>query len=85
MNRFDYIRAADLAEAVKARAAEPSARFIAGGTNILDLMKGNIARPSTLIDITRLPLKAITQGGREEVDDGGIVIDDQDVRSSVIV
>jgi xanthine dehydrogenase YagS FAD-binding subunit len=54
MNRFDYVRPTTLAEAVTAAAA-PGAAYLASGTNLLDLMKGNIARPSRLVDITRLP------------------------------
>jgi xanthine dehydrogenase YagS FAD-binding subunit len=54
MNRFDYVRPTTLAEAVTAAAA-PGAAYLASGTNLLDLMKGNVARPSRLVDITRLP------------------------------
>ncbi|KQT44577.1 molybdopterin dehydrogenase [Aureimonas sp. Leaf454] len=54
MRSFDYVRAASVAEAVAA-AAEPDAAFLAGGTNLLDLMKGGIARPGRLVDITHLP------------------------------
>ena len=36
-------------------AADPTAKFIAGGTNLLDLMKYDVERPTQLIDITRLP------------------------------
>ena len=54
MNRFDYVRPATTAEAVAAAAA-PGAAYLAGGTNLLDLMKGGIARPQRLVDITRLP------------------------------
>jgi xanthine dehydrogenase YagS FAD-binding subunit len=54
MNRFDYIRPTTTAEAVAA-CAEPGAAYLAGGTNLLDLMKGGIARPTRLVDITRLP------------------------------
>ena len=61
MNRFDYLRATTVAEAVQARAADAAARFIAGGTNLIDLMKENVARPTRLIDITRLPLKDISR------------------------
>jgi xanthine dehydrogenase YagS FAD-binding subunit len=42
-------------------AADPAAKFIAGGTNLIDLMKENVARPSRLIDITHLPLNSIEQ------------------------
>ena len=54
MNRFDYIRPATVPEAVAA-AAEPGSAYLAAGTNLLDLMKGGVARPQRLIDITRLP------------------------------
>jgi xanthine dehydrogenase YagS FAD-binding subunit len=55
MNRFSYARPDDLAGAVQQAAADPSARLIAGGTNLIDLMKYNVERPARLIDITRLP------------------------------
>src|ERR1043166_2349462 len=54
MNEFDYVRPASLAEAVAA-AAPPGAAYLAAGTNLLDLMKGGIVRPSKLVDVTRLP------------------------------
>jgi xanthine dehydrogenase YagS FAD-binding subunit len=44
---------------VREKAADGAARFIAGGTNLIDLMKENVERPSHLIDITRLGLKEI--------------------------
>ncbi|MGX7705741.1 FAD binding domain-containing protein [Methylobacterium sp. Gmos1] len=61
MNRFDYTRAGTVQEAVQALASDPAARFIAGGTNLVDLMKYNVERPGRLIDITRLPLDEIVQ------------------------
>ncbi|MBD2749223.1 xanthine dehydrogenase family protein subunit M [Microvirga sp. BT688] len=67
MNRFSYLRAGSIEEAVKAAAADASARFIAGGTNLVDLMKYNVERPTRLIDITRLPLNTI-----EETESGGL-------------
>lgn len=54
MKPFDYFRPASVAEAVNA-AASSGAAFLAGGTNLLDLMKGGVARPERLIDITHLP------------------------------
>lgn len=66
---FQYARAADVADAVRLIAAEPTAKFIAGGTNLVDLMKDDIERPSRLIDISRLPLKTV-----EEMADGGLRI-----------
>jgi xanthine dehydrogenase YagS FAD-binding subunit len=69
MNRFSFERAENVAGAVSAIARNDRARFIAGGTNLLDLMKENVSRPSHLIDITRLPLGKI-----EETGDGGLRI-----------
>ena len=57
MINFQYARATDVADAVRQIAADPAAKFIAGGTNLLDLMKDDVERPSRLIDISRLPLK----------------------------
>src|SRR5882757_8371980 len=56
---FQYARANDVADAVRQIAADPKARFIAGGTNLLDLMKDDVETPSRLIDITRLPLRTV--------------------------
>src|SRR5260221_12607959 len=69
MRPFTYERAADPGEAAKAAAANPQARFLAGGTNLLDLMKLGIERPVHLIDISRLPLGAI-----EDTAEGGLRI-----------
>src|SRR5437588_554657 len=69
MNNFAYTRASDVVDAVRQIAADPAAKFIAGGTNLIDLMKENVARPSRLIDITRLPLDKV-----EETTDGGLRI-----------
>jgi xanthine dehydrogenase YagS FAD-binding subunit len=54
---------------VRLIAAEPGAKFIAGGTNLVDLMKEEVERPTRLIDISRLPLDKI-----EETADGGLLI-----------
>jgi xanthine dehydrogenase YagS FAD-binding subunit len=69
MNAFAYTRAEDVAAAVRSIAGDGAARFIAGGTNLLDLMKENVERPSRLIDITHLPLRTI-----ESTADGGLRI-----------
>jgi xanthine dehydrogenase YagS FAD-binding subunit len=66
---FQYARANDVADAVRQMAADPAAKFIAGGTNLIDLMKEDVERPSRLIDISRLPLKTIA-----ETADGGLRI-----------
>ena len=54
MNRFDYIRPATVAEAVAA-AAVPGSAYLAGGTNLIDLMKGGVVSPKRLVDVSRLP------------------------------
>ena len=69
MRPFTYERASDAAAAAKAAAENPDARFLAGGTNLLDLMKLGIERPTHLIDVSRLPLAAI-----EDTADGGLKI-----------
>jgi xanthine dehydrogenase YagS FAD-binding subunit len=61
MINFQYARAHDVADAVRQMAADPAAKFIAGGTNLIDLMKEDVERPSRLIDISRLPLKTVEQ------------------------
>jgi xanthine dehydrogenase YagS FAD-binding subunit len=54
MNQFDYVRPANVADAIAAATA-PGAAYLAAGTNLLDLMKGGIARPTRLVDVSRLP------------------------------
>lgn len=61
MKPFTYERAAGLHEAAAAVAARPGAKFIAGGTNLLDLMKLEIEQPVHLVDISRLPLQLIEE------------------------
>ena len=68
MRAFDYIRAGDTAQAVREGAGQET-RFIAGGTNLLDLMKLEVMAPERIVDITRLDL-----GGIEETADGGLRI-----------
>jgi xanthine dehydrogenase YagS FAD-binding subunit len=61
MRPFSYTRSRSVTEAIEAHAANPESRFIAGGTNLIDLMKMGVERPAHLIDISRLPLKSITE------------------------
>lgn len=66
MNPFAYSRAQDVGGALQALLAGEG-KFIAGGTNLLDLMKENVMRPAQLVDINRLPLATI-----EPTPDGGL-------------
>ena len=59
MRPFKYVRSDDPTAAANAVAANPTAKFLAGGTNILDLMKEDVERPTQLVDVTRLQLKEI--------------------------
>lgn len=69
MRAFTYERATTAQAAAKAAAANPEAKFIAGGTNILDLMKLEIEHPAHLIDINGVGLDKI-----ETTSDGGLRI-----------
>ena len=64
---FDYVKARDVGDAVSQIARDPNAKFIAGGTNLIDLIKENVAQPRRLIDITSLPLAEI-----EDTEAGGL-------------
>jgi xanthine dehydrogenase YagS FAD-binding subunit len=59
MRPFTYERAESAEAAVRSAEQTPNARFIAGGTNLLDLMKLEIETPAHLIDVSRLPMAAI--------------------------
>jgi xanthine dehydrogenase YagS FAD-binding subunit len=63
MRPFKYERAKNTAGAAKRAAANKSARFLAGGTNLVDLMKEDVERPDQLIDINNLALKQIKSVG----------------------
>ena len=58
MNRYDYVRPDTIADAIAALNS-PGACALAGGTNLVDLMKYNVAAPECVVDINRLPLKSI--------------------------
>src|SRR3984893_2611770 len=53
MRTFDYVKPATVKDAIAA-ASQPGAAYLAAGTNLLDLMKGGISRPDSLVDITHL-------------------------------
>ncbi len=69
MKAFTYERPATVQDAAKIVTERPNARFIAGGTNLLDLMKLQIETPATLVDVNRLPLSQV-----EDTTDGGLRI-----------
>ena len=59
MNNFSYVRARGVSDAIGEVSKVETAKFIAGGTNLLDLMKYNVEHPARLIDVNRLPLNEI--------------------------
>ncbi len=63
MNPFEYVRAVSPADAAAALAARPGARYVAGGTNLFDLMKGAVEEPPLVIDINALPLTEVELRG----------------------
>ena len=67
MNPFQYSKPESVLDAINL--AGPASRFIAGGTNLLDLMKENLTRPEHLIDITGLPLNSVSETAK-----GGLLI-----------
>ncbi|MCX5555685.1 xanthine dehydrogenase family protein subunit M [Streptomyces sp. NBC_00038] len=59
MREFDYQRVFDVSGAVALLGADPEARFLGGGTNLVDLMKAGVERPARLVDVRELPLDRI--------------------------
>jgi len=59
MREFDYRRVLDVSGAVALLDADPDARFLGGGTNLVDLMKAGVERPARLVDVRELPLDRI--------------------------
>ncbi|MFD0428282.1 FAD binding domain-containing protein [Streptomyces zhihengii] len=69
MKPYGYLRASTTGEALTAWAARPGAQYLAGGTNLVDLMKLGVAAPRMLIDVRRLPLDSV-----DATPDGGLRI-----------
>src|SRR5713226_103088 len=69
MRQFSYVAAADVGSAVDLMVRTPGARYLAGGTNLVDLIREGVEKPVTLVDVTSLPLTGI-----EELPDGGLRI-----------
>jgi xanthine dehydrogenase YagS FAD-binding subunit len=61
MNPFSYSRASDAQTAVRGIAAHPKAKFLGGGTNLVDLMKMGVEQPEQLVDINRLDLTRVEE------------------------
>lgn len=70
MNNFNYSKAASVEEAVTAVSKDANTQFIAGGTNLIDLWKYNVAHPQSLIDINHIS----NHGPVQELENGGIRI-----------
>ncbi|MEU3991083.1 xanthine dehydrogenase family protein subunit M [Streptomyces platensis] len=69
MREFGYQRVTEVAGAVALLGADPDARCLGGGTNLVDLMKAGVERPALLVDVRDLPLGRI-----EPREDGGLRI-----------
>ncbi|MET9657783.1 xanthine dehydrogenase family protein subunit M [Streptomyces sp. NPDC006510] len=69
MREFGYERAFDVSGAVALLGSDPDARFLGGGTNLVDLMKAGVERPALLVDVRELPLDSV-----ELTHDGGLRI-----------
>jgi xanthine dehydrogenase YagS FAD-binding subunit len=69
MRPFTYVRASDPAQAAALAVAGPDTTYLAGGTNLIDLMKLGVARPARLVDITELPFDRI-----QHRPDGGALV-----------
>ena len=67
MNSFTFAQAPSVAAAIQEKAAQPGATYLGGGTNLVDLLKQDVAHPTHLISVNKLPLAAI-----EPTADGGL-------------
>jgi xanthine dehydrogenase YagS FAD-binding subunit len=68
MNNFVYTRADDVPSAIRSSSQHAGAKYLGGGTNLVDLMRENIEQPTMLVDITQLSTHI------EDLEDGGIRI-----------
>ncbi|GAA1903447.1 xanthine dehydrogenase family protein subunit M [Nocardioides lentus] len=73
MRELAYVRATDAAAAVAAVAADPDARFLGGGTNLVDHLKLGVATPGSLVDVSGLPLTDV-ESTPDAGPDGGLRI-----------
>jgi xanthine dehydrogenase YagS FAD-binding subunit len=79
MRTLDYHRPDSVEEAVDLVVSRPGARFLAGGSNLVDHLKLGVASPDLLVDITRLPLDTVEEQAGEE---GGVLRIGANVRNS---
>lgn len=84
MNPFQYVRPATVKAAVNLLAKDPTAKYIAGGTNLIDLMKRGVTAPEKLIDINNLPLKKIEKKNTV-VSIGGLTLNSDVARNELII
>src|SRR4051794_38917348 len=63
MKEFEYVRAGDVGSAVATVAGNPDARYLAGGTNLVDHLKLRVATPALLVDVRGLPLDGVEEQG----------------------
>lgn len=61
MMQFTYVKADTVNTALKAKSTTPNAKYLGGGTNLVDLIRADIEHPGTLIDITQLPLDGVEE------------------------
>lgn len=84
MIQFQYVRASTSKGAIDALAKSTDAKFIAGGTNLVDLMKRNVMTPTKLVDINKIPLKSIEQqSGKIKI--GALALNSQVADSKLIL
>ena len=75
MNQFQYVRASKPQAAIEVVAKDPTAKFIAGGTNLVDLMKLGVERPDLLVDVSRVDFGGVDElPASGSLPDGGVRI-----------
>jgi xanthine dehydrogenase YagS FAD-binding subunit len=74
MKNFGYSRAETVEGAIGLISRQANSKFLGGGTNLVDLMRENIEQPDALIDVTRMSPGQMTDGGIDELPDGGLSI-----------
>lgn len=79
MRELDYVRASDVEEAVALVSGDPDARYLGGGTNLVDHLKLGIARPARLVDVGRLGLDGVEE---QDGPDGRVLHVGANVRNS---